>query len=225
MKMKKAFTLMELLIVIALLVALAIIVLITLNPWGQLNKSRDSKRKTELTQLSKVFEDFYNDKQCYPRPQDVCYPSTESGYNPLSDTKCYLCGNASGSPQITSYLPHLPCDPQHPAKKYLYQADDIGCPSWYRIYTVISNQSDPAIAQVGCSAGCGPSPDFSYNYGVTSPNIGLEANNNLCSLASRIYTNPNCQICDGSYDFCKTNLPDKVFYTDPGVCEAACIKD
>lgn len=222
---KKAFTLMELLIVISLLIIIAIVVLIALNPWGQINKSNDSKRKHELTQLSKVFEDYYNDKQCYPRPQDICYSSTEIGYNPLSDVKCYFCGNTSGSPQINAYISRLPCDPQHPAKKYLYQVDNNNCPSWYRIYSKLSYSSDPVIAEVGCSAGCGPSPDYSYNYGVSSPNIGLETSvQQLCSLAGSLYVNPFCNIC-GTYDQCKATHPDKIYYTDPGSCTTTCIKD
>ena len=176
--MRKAFTLMEIMIVVTLLVLLTIALLITLNPMAQINKGQDTKRKQELTQLTKTFEDWYNDKQCYPRPKDICYPSVQSGYNPLVDNKCYLCGTVPGSPQIGAYLSQLPCDPRQPTAKYLYQADSLTCPTWFRIYTTLSNQSDPIIGEVGCSSGCGPSPNFTYNYGVSSPNIGLESNNN-----------------------------------------------
>lgn len=203
--MKKAFTLMELLIVVGLLITIAIVALVTLNPWGQINKSQDSKRKQELTQLGKVFEDYYNDKSCYPRPQDVCYPSTESGYNPSTNTKCYICGDISGSPQITAYLSRLPCDPKHPNKKYLYQTDNNTCPSWYRIYSTLSSQSDPVIAEVGCSSGCGISPDFDYDYGVTSPNIGLEFSLTSC------LTSENCTSYCSSIG--KTCNPDESFST------------
>lgn len=185
--MKKGFTLLELLIVIALLVLIAIVILVSLNPWGQINKSQDNKRKQELTQLSKVLEDYYNDKQCYPRPQEVCYPSSESGYNPDTDTKCYLCGNISDSPQITSYLSRLPCDPKHPNKKYLYQTDSNTCPTWYRIYTTLSTIADPIISTLGCSFGCGIAPNYNYNYGVTSPNTSLETSISSC------LTSGNCQ--------------------------------
>lgn len=165
--MKKGFTLMELLIVVSLLVILATALLVSLNPWGQINKGHDSKRKSEMSSINKVLEDWYNDKNCYPRPSEICY-------NPTVGTTCNICGNQSTSPSFSPYLPSLPCDPRQPLKKYLYQVDNNSCPSWYRIYTTLSNQSDPVIASVGCSDGCGPSPDFSYNYGVSSPNIGLE---------------------------------------------------
>ena len=212
----KAFTLMELLVVISLLVIIAIIVLITLNPWGQINKGNDSKRKQELTQLNKTFEDFYNDKNCYPAPSEVCY-------NDTGGTTCNICGSESAPPDFANFSPYqnpLPCDPLQPTKKYLYQVDDVSCPSWYRIYTTLSNQSDPIIASVGCSTGCVPSPDFIYDYGVSSPNTGLESSltacltsgscNNYCSsigktcvasAAFSTYSDDSCQtqlgICSG----------------------------
>ena len=215
--MKKGFTLMEILIVVALIVALATALLITLNPLAQINKGQDSKRKHELTQLNKVFEDFYNDKQCYPKPDEVCYKDKTS-------TVCPICGNDAGSPDFNPYLPQLPCDPRHSQKKYLYQIDDTTCPTYYRIYTTLSNTADPVIVSVGCQFGCGPAPDFSYNYGVSSPNIGLESNNNLCSLTSPLYFNPFCNIC-GTYSECKINHPGEIYYTDPGICTITCIKD
>jgi len=137
--MKKGFTLMEILIVVALIVALATALLITLNPLAQINKGQDSKRKHELTQLNKVFEDFYNDKQCYPKPDEVCYKDKTS-------TVCPICGNDAGSPDFNPYLPQLPCDPRHSQKKYLYQIDDTTCPTYYRIYTTLSNTADPVAA-------------------------------------------------------------------------------
>jgi len=212
-----SFTLMEILVVISLLIIIAIIVLIALNPSGQINKNNDSKRKHELTQLNKVFEDYYNDKNCYPKPNEVCYNSD-------GNTTCNICGNESTSPSISPYLSHLPCDPQQPTKKYLYQVDSTICPTWYRIYGTLSNLTDPIIAEVGCQNGCGLSPNFIYNYGVSSPNIGLEINSNMCSLAGSLYINPNCNIC-GSYTTCKNDFPNKVYYTDPGNCVIACIKD
>ena len=215
-KSRFAFTLLELLIVVALLITIAIAVLIALNPWGQINKGQDTKRKQELNQLSKVFEDYYNDNNCYPTPSKVCYNATGS-------TTCNICGNQSTSPSFSPYLSRLPFDPRQPLKKYLYQVDSNNCPSWYRIYTAFSDRSDPIIVSVSCQYGCGPSPDFSYNYGVSSSNIGLEANTNFCSLATTIYVNPFCNIC-GTYSQCKISYPNEIYYTDPGSCLIACIK-
>lgn len=197
MENKKAFTLMEIMIVITLLVILATTLLVTLNPMAQINKGQDSKRKQELTQLSKVLEDYYNDKQCYPLPSKICY---DAG----SGVTCHICGNQATSPSFSPYLSTLPCDPLQPNKKYIYQVDNITCPTWFRIYTVLSNKSDPIITSVGCQAGCGPSPDFSYNFGVSSPNVGLE-NVPSCTTANDFYclcsSSANCSC--GRYPCCK----------------------
>lgn len=217
MKSRFAFTLMEIMIVVTLLVTLAIALLITLNSWGQINKGHDSKRKQELTQLSKALEDYYNDKQCYPTPAKICYNAT-------GGTTCNICGNETTSPPFSPYLSRLPCDPRQPVKRYLYQVDNASCPTWYRIYTTLSNQSDPIISTVGCISGCGLSPNFSYNYGVTSPNIGLETNNILCSLTTLLYINPFCNIC-GTYSQCKISFPSETYYIDANSCMVACTKD
>lgn len=223
-KSKLAFTLMELLIIIALIALIAAAALFLLNPWAQINKGQDSKRKQELTQLNKVFEDYYNDKQCYPPPSQICY-------NAGAGTTCNICGNEPTSPSFSPYLSRLPCDPRQPAKKYLYQVDSTGCPTWYRIYTTLSNTADPVIVSVGCQNGCGLAPDFSYNYGVASPNIGLQANTNLCSSFGSLYVivASFCNIC-GSYNNCQINFPGQTYYTDPGGggipgCTIPCIKD
>lgn len=214
--MKKSFTLMEIMIVVAILIALTTALLFSLNPWGQINKSQDSKRKRELSELNKAFEDFYNDKGCYPKPDEVCYP-------PNGATTCNICGNESASPSFAPYLSNLPCDPQHLKKEYRYQVDNITCPSSYKIFTKLSNTLDPIITIIGCDNGCGPSPDFSYNYTITSPNTDVGANPNICSLFTHLYTNPYCQICEGDYNFCKSKgVP---LYTDPGSCVNPCIID
>lgn len=162
------FTLMELLIVVALLVILATALLISLNPFGQINKGQDSKRKSELASLGKVLEDWYNDKNCYPKASEICYDSADA------TSSCHVCGNQTGSPSFSPYLSSLPCDPRQPVKKYLYQNDGSSCPAWYIVYTSLSNNSDPVIAEVGCQNGCGPAGNVNYNYFVSSSNIILQ---------------------------------------------------
>ena len=49
--MSKSFTLLELLIVIGILSAISVIVVIAVDPVEQLNKARDVKRMTELSQI------------------------------------------------------------------------------------------------------------------------------------------------------------------------------
>lgn len=55
---KKGFTLVELLIVIAILGLLAVVVLIAINPVQQLARTRDSGRKSAVTQIGHAMEAY-----------------------------------------------------------------------------------------------------------------------------------------------------------------------
>lgn len=235
-----SFTLMEILIVISLIILIAIIGLMTLNPKKQIEKSQDAKRKTELAQLQKTLEDWYNDKNCYPKPSQICYDS------PVGNT-CHICGTNPNSPDFSPYLKELPCDPQHPVKKYLYQVDDLDCPKNYWIYAKFSNEDDPLIAQSNCSSGCGPENDCNYNIGFTSPNASVnicqtstpsstpiptntpyptQQTNYYCRNYNSLYIINNTGICNicGNYQKCLRKYPNKTFFID-SVCSQSCIKN
>ena len=225
------FTLMELLIVIGLLAIVGAAMLVLLNPLKQIQKSWDGKRKGELGTFRKIFEDYYNDKQCYPQPNEVCYNPSAI---PIGDGTyvCNICGNETVPPSFANllpYMPKLPCDPQHATKKYLYQVDQTACPKLYKIYSVLSNVPDFASIAVGCQYGCGPYETYTYNYFVGSPNTSAESNPYLCSLMGNLRAGPPeiCNTC-GSYSDCKTNYPGKTYYIiKPGFpdCTIPCIKD
>lgn len=225
-KWKRGFTLLEVLIVITLIVLLALALLVFFNPKFQIEKSWDGKRKKELNTLQIVFEEYYNDNNCYPRPEEVCYntPQQLSSGNYV----CNICGNEpapSNFSNFESYLSRLPCDPQHPTKSYLYEVDNPTCPSLYRVYTRLSNEKDEDISEVGCSIGCAPegysvSVGKSYNYGVTSPNTVLTP------LVSAIIQYA-CRSSDGACIQCCTDVnnpecleptPCPLLDQDPNYC-------
>src|SRR5437868_6021872 len=62
----RGFTLIELIVVIALLGVVATLALVTLNPVAQLQKSNDAHRKADLEQLQHALELYYQDQQKYP---------------------------------------------------------------------------------------------------------------------------------------------------------------
>ena len=74
--LKKGFTLVELLIVIAILGTLAVVVLIALNPVQQLARTRDAGRQSTVTQLGHAME-------AWATVHGGVYPST-SGTAPLN---------------------------------------------------------------------------------------------------------------------------------------------
>jgi len=56
---KKGFTLIELLIVMAILGVLAVVVLVAINPVQQLARTRDSGRKSTVTQIGHALEAYF----------------------------------------------------------------------------------------------------------------------------------------------------------------------
>lgn len=150
-KCKRSFTLIELLLVIVILAILMTIALLILNPKKQIDKARDTRRKNNLTNLETALIEWYIQKDCYPKPDEICYKDQTS-------LNCYICGTNPNSPNsdFTSNLKQLPCDPASPRQDYLYQVDNAACPKWYRSYTILSS-----------------SIDGSYNYGIASSNTTL----------------------------------------------------
>ncbi|MBP6989196.1 type II secretion system protein [Candidatus Shapirobacteria bacterium] len=64
--MKKGFTLVELLIVIALIAILSVAVLATINPIEQKNKAKDSTVQNDAAEVMNAYERYYANAQTYP---------------------------------------------------------------------------------------------------------------------------------------------------------------
>lgn len=214
MKKNHGFTLLEILIVISLIVILAITALILFNPIQQINRGRDTQRKRDLDTMRKVFEDFYNDKGCYPKPVEVCYPGTDNG-DPVSNNPCYICGSENTPADIQPYLDPLPCDSNQPTKKYAYQVNNLTCPSWFKIYTNFASEDDTDSINSGCGeGGCGVSPNFGYDWGVTSPNTNVNITTHFyCYTLSR-----TCDDCGSNYQTCVNKVTCQEVYGSKSQC-------
>jgi len=145
----------EILIVVAIIALLAGIFLTT-NLTSTLKKGRDSKRKQDLSKLTRSLEDYYNDHIGYP-PGDV-------------DKGIMLDAPWGGS--FAPYIPALPADPLSPSRDYYYQTGPT-IQNFFVIYAKLENTGDPDIERVGCQEGCGPGKV--YNYYVASPNVAMLA--------------------------------------------------
>jgi prepilin-type N-terminal cleavage/methylation domain-containing protein len=152
-KQQKGFTLVEILIVVGIILLLSIIVL--MNVRGQMAHATDAKRKTDLSTLSKFFEDYYNDHGTFP-----------------NQSATDVCGGV-----IAPYITNIPCDPVSKTHYGYFPAINGG----YRICAKLSDTTDPAIAAMGCTGplGCGlggPTSGGVYNYclasGVTASAVG-----------------------------------------------------
>ncbi|NTU46040.1 prepilin-type N-terminal cleavage/methylation domain-containing protein [Candidatus Roizmanbacteria bacterium] len=218
----QGMTLVEILIVIAMLVVIAVASLAILNPLGQLNKARDGERKADLSKLNKMLEEWYNDKQYYPDPSDLCYDTPVLYMNTQS---CHICGRESTSPPSLSSYGNIPCDPAHPDHKYLYVVSRT-TNNWYKIYSVLTNHQDQQSVQLGCAfKGCGI-PDsellsnsevpFGYDLGISSPNIDLDR----AARYQCVGGDGKCNDC-GTYNMCITNhyCHDNKFYSSRMACQ------
>ena len=64
--MKKGFTLVEMLIVIAIIGVLAVAVLSAINPIEQMRKARDTRRKSNASELLNAVERYYATREAWP---------------------------------------------------------------------------------------------------------------------------------------------------------------
>lgn len=136
------WTLMELLIVIAIIAILALIIL-GINWQKSLFRANDSRRKTDVANIRRSFEEYYNDHECYP---DLTVLDT--------------CGGNALSP----YLDRIPCDPTT-GDPYLYEPDsDVNLCRGNRVCTMLQDVHDPDIIALGCDPveGCGWGAGWNY---------------------------------------------------------------
>lgn len=107
----KGFSLVELLIVIAVVGVLSTIIIIAINPVTMLRRARDAQRKSDLRQIASALERYYVDKGRYPpyRNQSGCSPA---GWGSRSSSS--FCGGdqwLTADPDFSYYLPKVPKDP------------------------------------------------------------------------------------------------------------------
>lgn len=183
MKNQKGFTLIELVLVIGILAVLAVFVLAALNPLAQFAKARDAQRKSDLGQIQKALEQYYQDHGKYP--------ASNSSFQ-ITDVN----GNAivwGGSAGWTPYLNVVPSDPDT-TRRYVYYSNSADGYQSYRLYasleqgvsdpetctatstqciqnpTNVSYCNCPGANTIGADCGAGTS-HHPCNYGMTSPNI------------------------------------------------------
>lgn len=140
----EGFTLVELVIVIALLSILVVGTLSLINPSAELQKALDSKRKTDLSHVQKALELYYHDNGAYPNTLNL-----GSSWQP--------------------YSLKLPNDPR-PPKKYTYKSTG----QVYYLYASLDRgDKDPQACNNGntCLNAVGLDCGGICNYGVSSPNV------------------------------------------------------
>lgn len=124
---RNAFTLVELLVVIAIIGLLSSVAVVATK--SSSSKSRDTKRKADLVQISKALELYYANNGLYPSTGGS-WQGNCSTYGGLADS-----GAAAWIPNFTAYMAQLPHDPDTNKPRvnclavptwacYLYRSDD-----------------------------------------------------------------------------------------------------
>ncbi len=170
---RSGFTLVELLVVIAILGILAVISLTSFQT-SQM-KARDARRKSDLSQIAKAMELFYNDNERYPGSLAGNILGCE--YDPENGTGS-SCEWGDEEKQFTDgktvYLKSIPKDPSG-GLNYYYRSTNNN--QSFQLYAHLENSQDsnaciggncttPPVLPEGVTCG-----SASCNFSITSPNI------------------------------------------------------
>jgi len=143
---KFGFTLIEVLIVVAILAILSVTTVVSFSK--QRTKAEDVSMKNDLNKLKIAFEEYYNDHNCYP-------PS-----------EWFLDSSITGR-ELEPYLNKIPFN-KKTAAPYVLEKDSTGC-AWFKIYTTLNNEEDPQAVQLRTTdASLGSTLG---NYAVSSSNV------------------------------------------------------
>jgi general secretion pathway protein G len=118
-RIHKGFTLIEVIIVIALVGVLSTAMIMIINPLQQFKKARDVERKSDLRQIQAALELYRSDNAAYP----AALPNCDAAFT-----------GTSGA----TYLQKLPCDPVSNIK-YTYALNG----NTYTLVGCLENTNDP----------------------------------------------------------------------------------
>lgn len=164
------FTLVELMVVIVILGILTAIGTFAFQTSQQ--KSRDSRRKNDISQVTKALELYNNDHSVYPGATDKKIDGCGATYTSTCEWGAEF-GNSSAN---VIYMIKLPNDPSITRTKYVYEV--VGTKG-YRLYAYLENSNDVDIPTTGkkyYNMDCSVTAEPMYcNYVVTSGNVTTPA--------------------------------------------------
>jgi prepilin-type N-terminal cleavage/methylation domain-containing protein len=106
-KLELGFTLVEVIIVIAILGILATFTIVIINPPYLLEKGRDAQRKADLAKIQYALEEFRSQNKGYPSASNF----NESGSGGFFYIDNCGTGNSFHDANGIVYLQTMPCDP------------------------------------------------------------------------------------------------------------------
>ena len=129
------FTLVELLIVIAIIGVLAVVVLVAINPTEQLAKGRDSGRISTTTQVGRIIQAYYTAHVSQPNP----YPRETPSF--VWDDDLVSTGELSTFPGATAYSAYgISACSENAVNDYCYDwASGLGSIIYLRMESMTQN--------------------------------------------------------------------------------------
>ncbi|HBP50944.1 MAG: Type II secretion system protein G [Candidatus Shapirobacteria bacterium GW2011_GWE1_38_10] len=182
---KSGITLVEILIVMAIILLLIAVAIGALNPIGIMNRARDAQVKKDLNRIRISFEDYYNDKGCYPNREKI--------------EELALGSNCDSKVVFRPWMASWPCDPNDKPYQVLIGYDE-NCPKWFKILASLENKTDKEISYELVTEGTLAVGSTAYNYGVSSGNITIEEITGLkdpyCGNLGSCYYYPAPNMCN-----------------------------
>lgn len=137
-KKSKGFTIIELIVTIVVIGILAAITLISYN--GIQQRSRDSQRGSDVTQLKIAIEKYHAEKSQYP---DVCSGGDDAA-----------CPASSLATELSPYLKQIPHDPKYVAdSSYDYQY--VRSATQYDAYALLAHYEAKSVCKTGQNVAAG----------------------------------------------------------------------
>jgi len=191
MSKMRGFTLVELLIVIALIAILSVAVLATINPIEQSNKARDASFKNDAAEVLGALERYYASQNSYPwnmpntADSDQLLASTAPDFGIVGVTGAGLTAPLIASSELkSSFASKKPFD-EPLSEDLLYVYHNATSNSNYACYfpKATANRTPPKSVELKCldiantkilniGDGCAPpTGDWSYNPSATTANV------------------------------------------------------
>ncbi len=165
-KNSSSFTLIELLIVVAIIGILAALIIVSLNI--VLPKARDARRKADLSEIQKALAEYYINNGAYPPSA-----STTGGWCTNISNQTFASGNNSVKAALLQYMSSVPQDPLYANtnKDYFYSLGyGCGTTQCYGLAAVMENaqNANGSISSGGCVMNPNNQPNnTTFNYIVS----------------------------------------------------------
>lgn len=171
-KLTKGFTLIEVLVTIVLIGLLAGAAIAVINPVTQIQKANDSRRKSDLAQIQRGLEMYFQDYGRYPE---------NSASHLIIDPLKPPPGEVDWGTEWPPYMGITPRDPNS-TSRYVYLNANSG--QSYYLYANLEREGNdsqacpsgnPCSSAVtnGVGTACGVGVAKNCNYGVSTPDVEI----------------------------------------------------